>query len=279
MRSTNRKLIFLDIDGTLLMKGEYIPASAKEALKLAKANGHEIFIATGRSRSAIPKQVAELGFAGMITSAGAYVEYAGQPIAHQPMNRDRLERLNHYLLRHQAAVLYEANDNIYVTAETFEEFRRYMLKKGFDIDQAGRGFRDRFALVKEISEVPYVNKIVYFNADRSVEDLQKKWQDVFIIVPNSVTEDLYSGEISEGGMHKAAGIATLLNYLSAGREEVIALGDGWNDLEMIQYAHVGVAMGNSADILKEAADLVTGDILQDGVWQAFDQLRLLASGG
>ncbi len=276
MRSTNRKLIFLDIDGTLLMKGEYIPASAKEALKLAKANGHKLFIATGRSRASIPKQVAELGFAGMITSSGAYVEYAGKPVAHRPMNKDRLERLNHYLLRHQAEILYEANDESYLTAKTREKFFRYMKEKGFDIDQADRGFRDRFALIKDISQVPYVNKIVYFNADRSVEELQKKWQDIFTIVPNSVTSDWYSGEISECGIHKAVGIATLLAHLSASREEVIALGDGWNDLEMIQYAHVGVAMGNSADILKEAADLVTGDILQDGVWQAFDQLKLLA---
>ena len=66
-----------------------------------------------------------------------------------------------------------------------------------------------------------------------------------------------------------------LEYSGISREDTLAIGDGPNDLEMLQYAATGVAMGNAADSLKAAADLVTGCVDEDGLYQAFEQLGLI----
>lgn len=253
-----------------------MPDSAKAALQMAKANGHKIFIATGRARVSIPEKVERLGFNGMITCAGAFVEYEGKPIAHRVMKSERLEELSNYLLYHQAVILYEGNDNCYAAGKTPEEIKRVLVKNIIGDEWAAGEFIKKIVPIHNMSEIPYVNKMVYFNADCDVEEVQNKWHELYNIVPNSVNEeDGYSGEISEYGINKASGIEALLTYLSASRNEVIAMGDGWNDLEMIQYAHTGVAMGNGVDELKEAADFITGDIKEDGLWQAFEQLKLL----
>ena len=73
----SKKILFFDIDGTLIAFDGIFPESAKQALKKAQQNGHEIFLCSGRNRCQIDPVLAEFGFDGYVTSAGADVEYHG----------------------------------------------------------------------------------------------------------------------------------------------------------------------------------------------------------
>ncbi|MBQ1877489.1 MAG: HAD-IIB family hydrolase, partial [Erysipelotrichaceae bacterium] len=79
------KLIFLDIDGTLVPAGtNVIPESAQEAIRKAQANGHKVFLCTGRNVG-MAKPVYDFGFDGIIALAGAYVKVGDEIIYDQPM--------------------------------------------------------------------------------------------------------------------------------------------------------------------------------------------------
>ena len=79
-----KKLIFLDIDGTLTLPGSNAPASAQEAIKQAKAKGHKVVLCSGRNRGMLSPLLA-YGFDGLVASSGGYIEYGGQVVYDCPM--------------------------------------------------------------------------------------------------------------------------------------------------------------------------------------------------
>ena len=186
-----------------------------------------------------------------------------------------------FLEKHADILVLETNDKCYLTETSFQNFREeikreWYLEETEDQDRAGE-FLHTMELREDLKSVDSVNKLLYFKADTGLEELREQFGDYFTIIPNSVLskEDPGSGEISEKGMHKAFGMEVLLQRLGIGPEDTIAFGDGWNDVEMLQQAGIGVAMGNAVDGLKAVADLVTGEVSENGIYQAFKQLRLI----
>lgn len=92
-----QKLIFLDIDGTLLPPGEMtVPASAVEAIRQARANGHKVFLCTGRNLR-MTKPLLAYGFDGFVCSAGGYVGCDGKILVDLPMEPAQVEGLREVL--------------------------------------------------------------------------------------------------------------------------------------------------------------------------------------
>jgi len=275
------KYLFFDIDGTLIEHGAELQESVRDAIRLAKANGHQIIIASGRARCAIPSAIQALEYDGLIASAGAYVEYRGKSLFHQPMQKEEVASLVEFLEKHAVILVLETNDKCYLNETSFQNFREEIKREWYLEETEDQGRAGEFLHTMEIREdlksVDSVNKVLYFKADAGLEELREQFGDYFTIIPNSVLnqEDAGSGEISEKGMHKAFGMEVLLQRLGIGPEDTIAFGDGWNDVEMLQQAGIGVAMGNAVDGLKAVADLVTGKVSENGIYQAFKQLRLI----
>ena len=73
---------------------------------------------------------------------------------------------------------------------------------------------------------------------------------------------------------KAEGIKQLVQHLSEKPEQIVAFGDGYNDIEMLQLADIGVAMGNASDAVKAHADFITKPIDEDGIYYACEKLGL-----
>ena len=104
------------------------------------------------------------------------------------------------------------------------------------------------------------------------EDLGK----YFTVVETSFKlGDTVDGEITMNGYDKAFGMQRYLDANRGRREDTIAFGDGPNDFEMLDYAQVGVAMGNALPALKKTADLVTDPVDEDGLMHAFQKLGLI----
>lgn len=83
MNQTSSKIIFIDIDGTLLMENGMVPESAVQACKQARENGHLLYLCTGRSKAEIYDYIWEIGFDGLIGAAGGYVESGGEMLYHK----------------------------------------------------------------------------------------------------------------------------------------------------------------------------------------------------
>lgn len=77
------KIVFLDVDGTITDYENNVPQSAKDAIKAARANGHRVYMCTGRSKAENPPEIWEIGFDGMIGGNGCYVESEGEVVMHQ----------------------------------------------------------------------------------------------------------------------------------------------------------------------------------------------------
>lgn len=83
------KIIFIDVDGTLLDYENKLPQSAVTAIQQARANGHKVYICTGRSKAEVYDYIWDIGRDGMIGGNGSYVEHQGQVIMHQLITKDQ----------------------------------------------------------------------------------------------------------------------------------------------------------------------------------------------
>lgn len=273
----NTKYIFLDIDGTLAGQGAVIRDSARQAIDRARANGHKVFICSGRSRCEMHENILCVGIDGIVGSAGAYVEIDGKMIYHRPMtermNREALD----YLEKHEMAIMLETNGELYVNArgrKQVEEAIAYCKannepydKELFDLGQPMEAVDNPAALA--------INKIIYIHASCDNEQIRRDLEDHFTVVQSSIGLMGNSGEISEFGMSKGNGISIVAKYFDADIADTIAIGDGENDMEMIKTAGVGIAMGNGEQMVKDVADYVTDDIENDGLYKAFEAFSLI----
>ena len=88
-----RKIIFLDVDGTIIDYDNHIPESAVTVIRQAREKGHLVYVCTGRSKAEMPPEIWDIGFDGMIGGNGSYVEHEEEVILHQLIPRDVAKRL------------------------------------------------------------------------------------------------------------------------------------------------------------------------------------------
>ena len=113
------------------------------------------------------------------------------------------------------------------------------------------------------------------DADCTNEELQKELGDICNVVTMSYPDSSTGGEIMQAGVNKSVGIHKVLEHYGADVSDTIAIGDGANDIEMLDLCGIGVAMGNAAEIVKQHADIVTDRIENDGLYKAFNMLELI----
>lgn len=270
-----KKLIFFDIDGTLVDFSMHIPQSTIRALKLVREKGHKIAICSGRPVSIIYPFLLELGFDGIVASAGAYIKKGNELLYHHTFETEKTSAMAKVLEQHGAGCFFQGADGIYITAES----HRCMHAEGPQ-DDVSNSILTQMNICDRPDLMEGLESCVYFNSDLVVTEMQKEIDAVtdgyFQITGSSLGEDvLFSGEITCKGIHKATGMQILLDSFGMSREDSIAFGDGPNDVEMIRYAHTGVVMGNGITELKNIADYVTTDINEDGIWNGMKHLGLL----
>ena len=112
-------LLFFDIDGTLVtLDHEHVmPESTKQALNKAKANGHKIFINTGRVKTAIDKHLLNFGFDGFVCGCGTYAEYNGEIIYHHTLTKGQCLEQAEILRKCNYHTIFEKNDRLFIEGE------------------------------------------------------------------------------------------------------------------------------------------------------------------
>ena len=128
------KIIFIDVDGTLVDYDGNIPGSAVKAIRAARANGHRVYISTGRSKAEVYQDIWDIGLDGMIGGNGSYVEDQGQVILHQLISKDQCKRVVDWLHGRGLEFYLESNNGLFAS-EHFEEqgepvMQEYSKRKG-----------------------------------------------------------------------------------------------------------------------------------------------------
>ena len=270
-----KKAVFLDIDGTMVDSDGKIPASTKEAIKRAKANGHKMVVCSGRSRFQIYDELLDLGFSGIVGGAGVFVEADGEEIFHAYIDEEHRKSSYEYLEEHGFLFCFQADDGVVLNQRSCDGMVEKYRGMGMDEKRL-----ERLIGNMHLTEEPWKNerneKIIYYDAPFVVEQVHADLEPYFDTVALSLDGvDEYAGEIGINGINKSTGMERYLRHVGIDREDCIAIGDGPNDLQMMEYAGIGVAMGNAREAVKERADMVTEAIGEDGLYRAFERLGLI----
>lgn len=259
------KYFFFDVDGTLLPFGKPMPESAIYAIKAAQVLGNRCLVATGRSRKELP-DFPGIDFDGFVLSAGLEVIVDGKQIRNDYMSDDDYRFLSDYLAEHGLYELCQTDDGTYLTKRTLEVFKRHFSR------YIGRTVQlNGLLVVDSIPKDIKVRKIVFlsdedgYGVSRTHEVLMPRYE----LVKNTVGLPYeLMAEVSPKGVTKATGIEVALRSFGASADDAVAIGDGPNDIEMVEYCKVGIAMGNADPLLKEKADWITSDVEEDGIKNA-----------
>ena len=269
------KLIFFDIDGTLVNFDDVIPESAKKGLALAHDAGHKLFLCTGRGGSQVDKRLLKLPFDGMISSTGADVVAGERVIFRKEVPDEMLYRLVDVMEETKAYYALQGYESIIMNERSLNHMKARFREIGADDDRIETLFYG-VAVLEDLKKAKAVEKAIYYDAEYTVPEVQKLLAHGFDVEPVSFDSpsDL-SGEVTQSGINKAFGIKKLMEYYGIPAEDTVAFGDGPNDLDMLRFAGTGVAMGNAWDIVKETADLVTSAIMEDGIYNGLKELELI----
>ena len=269
-------VILLDIDGTVVNYNLQIPQSASDAISQARANGHLIYLCTGRAKAEIYEFLWDLGIDGLILGNGAYVEDEGEVIHRQVMDPEVVERAIEWLDAQGLGYYLECNSGLFATENLTD---MTVLAVGDDNPNMRELWEEAMAAaVYDTSRgCDDVNKISFaLSHPVDLDDLAQQFEgDARISTWTASGKKQEFGEFGQIGIHKAVGVDALAQHRGISREQMIAFGDAEPDLELIEYVGTGVAMGNGAQVLKERADLVADHIDEDGLAKAFRTLGLI----
>ncbi len=273
--------VFLDVDGTLVDERGVIPDSARAAVWRARANGHLVFLCTGRSVSQLWPEIVEIGFDGVVAAAGGYVEAAGEVLANHGVAVDEVRHVVEFFGERDVDFLLESHDGLFGSAHVQQRLRQLFYGPVTDEDALAEMKRGLGAFIDsiEVGAVPdgtRVNKVLFLDSQVNLDEIRAEFADTFEVLPASVPAfGDNSGELTQIGVHKASGIGAIITHLGIDRSHTLAIGDGYNDLEMLAEVGLGIAMGNAPQAVKDVADEVTATPDQDGVYVAFHRHGLL----
>lgn len=260
------KLIVTDMDGTLLNEEHEISRINKLALKKAADKGIEIAIATGRIYESAIKYARELGInTPMICCNGALIkEEKGNIIYEEPIDHKQCEEIINILEKYK--IYYQCfTDNTIFTPYINEWLKKYQMQEDLNITIIESN--DIKSQIKGENILKFL--IIEENLDL-LEELTKKLKIMECI---EITKSFFNNiEIMKKGINKGSAVESLGRYLGIDKSEIITFGDNHNDLTMITYAGMGVAMGNAEDIVKENSNYITCKNTEDGVAKALEAI-------
>ncbi|WP_409304630.1 Cof-type HAD-IIB family hydrolase [Peribacillus sp. SCS-155] len=256
-----KHLICLDLDGTLLTDKKTISPRTKKALHKLKNDGHNIMIATGRPFRSSEIYYRELSLdTPIVNFNGAFIHH---PLHnqwgtfHTPLDisvaKEIVEACQEF---HFHNIIAEVRDDVYF---------HYHDEKLIDIFQMGSPKVTTGDLRNFLSDSP--TSMLIHTDGQHVSDIRTHLSEVHaeVIDHRRWADPFHVIEIVKAGLSKAVGIHKVAKSLGIPRERIIAFGDEDNDLEMLDYAGTGVAMGNAIQELKNIANVTTLTNEEDGI--------------
>jgi Cof subfamily protein (haloacid dehalogenase superfamily) len=259
-------IVALDVDGTLLTEKHVLTADTRDAVRQAAEAGAEIVLCTGRGPSNTFPVLEDLGLSGVIIThnGAATVDAAKRELLHHyPMEAASLEPYITYCREH--GVHYDVNTafELYIESATPEVEAMYA---NYRITPVKRGGAERLpeGLVK----------LTVFGEQDVMDKVQADWE-AWPPGLQRIRSGDYFIDVQHAEASKGRALEQLAKLRGADRSRVLAIGNYYNDVGMLEYAGLGIAMNNSPDDVKSAADAVTMSNDEDGVAAALQKYLYL----
>lgn len=274
-----RRIIFLDIDGTLTEPGRNEPPeSAAEAVRLARERGHCVFLCTGRNYDML-LPLLNYGFDGVVASSGGYIEFGRAILYDCPMTGKQQERAMRILRERGIYCTVECMDGSY-TDEGFKEYLRAHASQA--------GYSDLLRWREQIEESLHIRpmreyrgqpvyKIVVMSPSKEAftEAGELLAADFDLCIQEENRNGFTGAEIVNRQFDKGRAVKRVCEYLGVPLNASVAIGDSMNDKEMLETAGLSICMGNGSEALKRLADDVCPSVREDGIYHAFRKHQLI----
>lgn len=270
------KIIFLDIDMTLVGRRGTIPESAARAVVAARTAGNRVYACTGRCKAEMYQPIWDMGLDGMIGGNGAYVEDAGEVVYDRNLDPATEREQVDWLVTKGIGFYLETNPGLYCNDLFFPKFAEHVCG-GVTPEALERGHRG-FPLMIETSELyrDDVKKISFLMEDFvDLDSLAHHYEGRSTTRTWGIHSNSHEfGEFGQVGITKSVAVSKLLEHLGETRDDTVAFGDSTVDIDMFELCGRSVAMGNASPDCKAAASYVTDDVDEDGLAHAFEHLGL-----
>lgn len=265
------KLIALDMDGTLLNEKKQVTQRTKDAIWAAKDKGVTVVLATGRPIEGVHRYLEELN---MLGENDFVLSYNGS-LVQKTKNKEIISKMT--LKGSDATYLYNLSNELNVNIHAFSENEGLITPKenkytNVEADINRINFKE--FNFDNIDAEDVMVKIMMIDEpeilQKAVDKLPKEIYEKYTVVRSAP----YFLEFLNKEANKGTGLELLAKHLGVKREEIITMGDAGNDLHMVEYAGMGIAMGNAFDEIKEIANYITDTNENDGVAKAIEKFVL-----
>ncbi|PMC34859.1 Cof-type HAD-IIB family hydrolase [Bacillus sp. UMB0899] len=261
---TDYKVLFLDIDGTILKPDNTIEDSTKKAVAEVKKKGIEVFLATGRPLHEISHIAEELNITSFIGYNGAYAIHQDQDIFRSPMSSQTVESYVDIAKKHgHELVLYTNQENIFsdLDSSVVKEFI-----SAFHL-QKNNGY------TKDV--IDKILGITLINLSENEPALYEKADPSIHLSQVNVDGLRHCYDVIRDNVNKGIAVQHILELLHIPKEASIAFGDGMNDKEMLSVVGEGFAMGNGHPDLFQYAKYKTTKVTNSGIYNGLKSLGLV----
>ncbi len=260
----SRKVIFFDIDGTIMDEYCFIPPSAVEAIHAARAKGVACIVNTGRPYVHIEPSIIDIGFDGYLCSCGQHFIMDGESVFRAEVDAGVCAEIVRRAEESRVDAYYEAEESMrqLLCHEPDIGMRMYlerMIERGFEVfnDPREEGYVfDKFC--------------IWVRSDSDFESFAAYARDYYTLIERGggMYECIQRGYSKETGVHAAR------RLLGADADNCYAIGDSANDLPMLRAVGHSIAMGNSPENVKQAVEFVTDALRSDGLAHALEHYGL-----
>jgi len=256
----DKKIVFFDIDGTLVDANKEVPASTKKAIKMLQDKGIIVALSTGRPPFLYEHIRKELQIDTYISFTGQHVVFEGQLIYSKPIEERIVTSLYNDAMKQNYPMMLMSDSEMIATIDDHPHMIEGLEPLKYDYPPLHHTFH----------ETETIYQILLFLEEENEETFLRPYDSCQFIRWHK-----YACDILPSGGSKIVGVEKVLEAASISNNHAYAFGDGMNDLEMIEHIGTGIAMGNAVQPLKDIAQFTTTDVDQDGVWNALKKLSLI----
>lgn len=266
------KMAAFDMDGTLLLENKTLSKKSIETIKYLLSKNVKVIIATGRPNTLLKEYVNKLNINEFSVTCNGSVIYNhknNEFLYNDTINKLTTEILEDYLLENDIDFLaYEKN---FVVSHSSDPRHLFYTDRNKDLSIEDRAEFYTFSEIdKTISDLS-INKILIIEQDKTKYDNTVAYLNTFdnLYITQSKEDFIDVGPI---GNSKGNALNMLCKHYNIDKSEVIAFGDQLNDISMLKFAGIGVAMGNAKQVVKDASDQTTLTNENDGVFHKISEL-------
>ena len=256
----NEKIVFFDIDGTLLDHDKQIPESTRESLKKLTEKGVHVAIATGRAPFMFANLREDLGINTFISFNGQYVKHEDNVVLTNPLSKEEITSLEEAAKENNHPMVFLDHEAMMSNHDQHP----HIMKSMDDLKMHYPGYDPSYYHSREIYQALLFceskEEANYRNTYGNLDFI--RWHD-------------FSMDVIPPGGSKARGIEAMIEHLGFKRENTYAFGDALNDIEMLKFAGTGIAMGNAYEEVKKVADVITAPVDQNGIRSGLEKVGLL----